>query len=100
MLIEIHSPFKTGQHMKVPFARHLSKKDSYWHFLNLMNHPIGRNGRTFTHMNEPLRRANAPRKRHNNRENGRFWRRRVTKLIVISVVKKMTSLTINIEPIL
>lgn len=58
MLIEIHSPFKTGQHMKVPFARHLSKKDSYWRFLNLTKHTIGRNGRTFTHMNEPLRRAN------------------------------------------
>ena len=57
MLIQIHSPFKTGQHMKVPFARHLSKKDSYWRFLNLMKYTIGRNGRACTHINEPLRRA-------------------------------------------
>ena len=36
---------------------------------------------------------NVPRKRHNNKENGRFWRSRVTK-IVISVVRKMNSLTL------
>ena len=35
---------------------------------------------------------NELRKRHNNRENGRFWPSRVTK-IVISVVRKMNSLT-------
>ena len=38
---------------------------------------------------------NVPRKRHNNyRENGRFWRSRVRTKSVISVVKKMSSLTL------
>ena len=68
-----------------------------------MKHTIGRNGRTFTHMNEPLRRANQAWMRQESgiitEKTGDFGAV-VTKLIVISVVKKMTSLTINIERIL